>query len=197
MRALTDRPQGYAEMTFPSFPHLNRLISHHSGAKDQLGPYWIQPGRSIVEGLLDAVPFPVTPTTPSIDLSTFPSLDGHPAVPAVLSPEPTPPPIDGVDEAQWDASTAVRIKGSAEGRWMLPKTFTWGKFEEYMRSWSSLTSYHEAHPEDLAKRGRGEHGDIIDRLIHSLKTQMGTAGQDKIDVGWPLVVMMIKKKPPQ
>jgi len=66
--------QGYGEVTISKYPYLKPLISDYHGGPDQLGmitvppsvvlvyssyslgPYWEQPGRSIVEGLLRDVP---------------------------------------------------------------------------------------------------------------------------------------------
>ena len=64
--------QGYGEVTIPKYPYLKPLISGYHAGPDQLGmvaissdspsslyspgPYWEQPGRSIVEGILRDVP---------------------------------------------------------------------------------------------------------------------------------------------
>ena len=64
--------QGYGEVTIPEYPYLKPLISDYHRGPDQLGmatvsptppyshcspgPYWEQPGRSIVEGLLQDIP---------------------------------------------------------------------------------------------------------------------------------------------
>ncbi|GAA5820747.1 hypothetical protein JCM11251_003138 [Rhodosporidiobolus azoricus] len=47
---------GYGEMFFPDRPELTALVSPYSSGT--LGPYWEQPGRSIVEALLSPIPFP-------------------------------------------------------------------------------------------------------------------------------------------
>lgn len=72
LRSLLMPTQGYGEVTIPKYPYLKPLISDYHGGPDQLGmvatssappcslrslgPYWEQPGRSIVEGLLRDVP---------------------------------------------------------------------------------------------------------------------------------------------
>jgi len=66
--------QGYGEVTIPKYTYLKPLISDYHGGPNQLGmatlspisnspysldspgPYWEQPGRSIVEGLLRDIP---------------------------------------------------------------------------------------------------------------------------------------------
>lgn len=174
-------------MVFPHHTHLNKLISHHSRSADTLGPYW-QPGRKIVEGLLDAVPFPVTPAPPpKIELagSSFtPDRIDEPALPEV-------------DNPTWDASTAVRLKEMDGKQWLMTKTMTMDSLAGYLRTWSALHAYHEAHPEDAKRKGNGPvDGDIVDRLVGKVTEEMGEKdARGEFEVGWPLVVMMIKKKP--
>jgi hypothetical protein len=139
--------------------------------------------------------------------------------------------MDGIAHV-WDAASAVRLKWDSAGRsdnvtaatptdagpsskgkhqWLMRKTFTRDSLEGYFRTWSALHAYHEANPDDAAKKGRGEQGDIVDRLMAEIwagkQQQIGPAedglgrevGQrdgsgDTIEGAWPLVLMMIKKK---
>ena len=73
-QSLLTLTQGYGEVTIPKYPYLKPLISDYHGGANQLGiviapsstvllylscslgPYWEQPGRSIVENLLRDVP---------------------------------------------------------------------------------------------------------------------------------------------
>lgn len=73
----------------------------------------------------------------------------------------------------------------------MKKTFTREQMEGYFRTFSALHSYHEAHPDDLAKRGK--EGDIVDRVIKRIWGEVDE-GVREIEAGWPLVLMMIKKK---
>lgn len=183
--------KGYGEMVFPSHPGVNKIVSAYQGGQDALGPHWSQPGRSIVEGLLDAVPFPVTPAPDARLLEDLPSIydGGHPVASSIDEPI-------ALDGKGWDASTAVRIKSDSLGRqWFLrpANTWNWDNLEGYLRSASALHVYHEAHPEDKAKRGK--EGDIVQRLLHDLKSGLAEEGErgDTVDVAWPLVLMMISK----
>lgn len=47
--------QGYAEFFLPDYPTLRPMISEYSNGRDSLGPYWEQPGRSIVEQMVSAL----------------------------------------------------------------------------------------------------------------------------------------------
>ncbi|KAK4685911.1 trans-aconitate 3-methyltransferase, partial [Tremellales sp. Uapishka_1] len=150
---------GYAEALFTQYPDLTPLITHHSASKDALGPYWSQPGRSIVENLLDAVPFPLDHT------SDF---------------KPIPNPRLG----EWDPASALRIKTLHGERWLMTKTFSLSSLEGYFRTWSSLHSYLEKHPDS----------DIIETLMEKIQAGIPEGKKDEIELGWPLVLMMIKKK---
>lgn len=194
---------GYGEMVIPKYPNLNSLISAYQAGDDALGPHWSQPGRSIVEGLLDAVPYPIAPERTAITealLAQLPDLES-------LSPTPPPHPIaDAIAEpaptsgsSGWDPTTAIRLKsGSTGDKWFLRRRWTSGPLEGYMRSASALHAYHEKHPEDLAKKGGKDGGDIVDRLVNQIREGLKKEGIDidkeEVEFAWPLVMMMIKRE---
>jgi trans-aconitate 3-methyltransferase len=72
-------------------------------------------------------------------------------------------------------------------------TRSWQHMDSYLRTWSVLLSYHERHPEDKARQGRGKEGDILNRFLENLKDKLPLAS-DEVDIEWPLALMMIKKK---
>ena len=79
------------------------------------------------------------------------------------------------------------------------KTLSLGSLEEYFRTWSSLHAYHESHADDASKKGGGENGDIVDRLLCKIKEGLQGEGKktrwdDEVEVAWPLVLMMIRRK---
>lgn len=67
-----------------------------------------------------------------------------------------------------------------------------------MRSASALHAYHEKHPEDLAKKGGKDGGDIVDRLVNQIREGLKKEGIDidkeEVEFAWPLVMMMIKRE---
>ncbi|RSH87039.1 hypothetical protein EHS25_003527 [Saitozyma podzolica] len=195
---------GYAEMVFPNHDSLNPLISHHARHPSALGPHW-QPGRRIVEALLDPVPFPTRPDPNTELVGSLPPLtpgQGAPTLSFVSEPVLATPPGIGLefDADEWDRTTAVRLKSDSDSPWLMRKTFKMDQLETYFRSFSALHEYHEKHPEDRAKKGRGAEGDIVDRLMGKVVQGLEADGprgdeeQGEVEVGWPLVLMMIKKR---
>lgn len=85
----------------------------------------------------------------------------------------------------------MRIKSGDGGTWYLKKTWDLPHLEGYLRSASAVHAYHEANPGDKAKRGHGDNGDIVDRVIHRIG--QGLKNDSKFEVAWPLVLMMIRR----
>lgn len=181
-----DARQGYGELRFPDRPELSALITQHQSGTGGIGPYWSQPGRAIVEGLLNKVPFPIRPETDVTFVDKLPDLTGrgHPEADRIDEPEPVN--IEG-----FDSTSAVRLKAGDAGTWYLRKTWGLDHLAGYLRSASALHAYHEAHPEDKAREGNGENGDIVDRLIFNVAKGLGDGKE--IEVAWPLVLMMIRR----
>ncbi|EJT48300.1 hypothetical protein A1Q1_02719 [Trichosporon asahii var. asahii CBS 2479] len=181
------RPKGTVAYVVGLVPGPELTIGiRYSGGEDSIGPYWSQPGRGIVEGLLDRVPFPVDAKPDTELASALPDLNGngHPKPDRIAEP-----PATGVEG--FDSSSAVRIKAGDDGTWYLKKTWDLAHLEGYLRSASAVHAYHEANPEDKAKRGNGEDGDIVDRVIH--KIGLGLGNDRQFEVAWPLVLMMIRR----
>lgn len=91
---------------------------------------------------------------------------------------------------------------------ILRKKVTWEGFEDYLRSYSSLHTYHARFPEDQSRAD----GDIVTRFIATLKSKMdevdhasaalhpehpqsvgAESGEDKVEIEWPLAVVMVKR----
>ncbi|WOO81957.1 Trans-aconitate 3-methyltransferase [Vanrija pseudolonga] len=195
---------GYGELTFPKYPHLNALVTryHHDGAG--IGPHWSQPGRSIVEGLLDRVPFPVTPDFDASLLSALPDIEHdepgvHPVADVIAEPEATPTPTASNGGFEWDPTTAVRLKAGSEGPWFIHRQWTAKDFEAYLRTSSAVAGYQEAHPDDKAKRrSTGGDGDIVDLFVDEVRDALKKEGVDfdkePVHCAYPLVLVLIKKK---
>ena len=77
---------------------------------------------------------------------------------------------------------------------ILRKTMTWSDLLAYFRTFSSLHTFHEKHPEDL----EDPNGDIAVRFLKSLKELVSREGgavedSDNINVEWPLALILAKK----
>lgn len=86
------------------------------------------------------------------------------------------------------------------------KRCSWESFQGYLRTFSSLYTYHEAHPNDkeqftgLSHRPNSGHkqGDIVERFWWTIKENVakengGNEG-DGIEIVWPLAVLLFKRK---
>ncbi|KAL1412444.1 hypothetical protein Q8F55_000189 [Vanrija albida] len=199
-RALRPGGSGYGELTFPAHPALNALVTRYHHDPAGVGAYFAQPGRSIVEGLLDRVPFPVAPRFDASLLQTLPDVESedpaaHPV--AAVVDELPPTPADGGDA--WDATTAVRLKAGTEGPWFIHRQWTAKEFEAYLRTSSAVAGYQEAHPEDKARRrSAGGQGDIVDLFVDEVRDGLRKEGVDfdkePVHCAYPLVLVLIKKK---
>ena len=68
---------------------------------------------------------------------------------------------------------------------------TYENFEAYLRSFSALHNFHEAHPEDI----KNPEGDIAKRFLKRLKEGIESEGgnSEEIVVEWPMTVILAKR----
>ena len=72
---------------------------------------------------------------------------------------------------------------------ILRKKMTWIDLQQYLRTWSSLYTYHERYPDDL----KHPDGDISVRLWESLKNGAGAKDQDTVDIEWPVALILVRR----
>ncbi|GAA6039466.1 hypothetical protein JCM8097_009565 [Rhodosporidiobolus ruineniae] len=96
---------GYGEMFFPQRPELTQLVPQYSAGT--LGPYWEQPGRSIVEALLTPVPFPSSASPLSAAAPIAPQSSAAP-VSAALKGHSAPSSSASAGEAAFDPKSFRR-----------------------------------------------------------------------------------------
>ncbi|PSS08920.1 hypothetical protein PHLCEN_2v3410 [Hermanssonia centrifuga] len=157
---------GYSEFRLTRYPSATPLINAYAqGAdpKDSLGPHWERPGRTIVDEHLVAIPDPKDVISGAFrDFERVYFTGEH--YPTLTSPRPV----------------------------ILRKTMTWDNLLSYLRTYSSLHTYHEKYPEDL----QNPEGDIAVRFLNRLKTittDKEGAHADEIDVEWPLALLLARR----
>lgn len=193
-------------MTATNHPQMDAFLREYMYGESTLGPYW-EPGRAICEALLDPVAWP---TRPVHDASTQTLLAALPALEPSSNGGLNPAKIeehwlDVEHDGGWDPASAVRLKteGTPEKHLLMRKTFTKETLLGYFRSFSAGHNYLAAHPEERASTGKGgKDGDLNERTCAAIwdmyEQDGGAKGVEKpgeIEIGWPLVFMMIKKKP--
>ena len=203
LQSLLTLMQGYGEVTTSKYPYLKPLISDYHGGPDQLGidivspsaallysscllgPYWEQPGRSIVEGLLRDVPAAteVSPGSFSEFRRTFFScmFITTPCHNETHHSFPKAPHIT-------DVPSLLPI--------ILKKTITWSDFLQYLRSSSALRNFHDKHPEDLERSDGDISERLLRRLVRSVEQREGyqiTPEKDQVQVEWPLGLLQVRK----
>lgn len=70
-------------------------------------------------------------------------------------------------------------------------TLDWDDLESYLRTWSSLLRFHNAHPEDKTN----PEGDIVRRFVKKLKegVQEDLGAESKqVEIDFPLALLLIK-----
>lgn len=72
---------------------------------------------------------------------------------------------------------------------ILRKKMTWIDLQHYLRTWSSLHTYHERHPDDLKR----PEGDIAVRFWKSLKDRARAKDHYAVEIEWPLALMLVQR----
>lgn len=153
-----------AEMHLPTHPDLSPRITSFMRSSDGIGPYWQQPGRSIVEALLDPIPFPS-------------AADGSQA---------------GVWDPSSFARVKTTTAAADGGRPLaIRKTLTWEGLEAYVRTASALHKYEEAHP---PVAGRADVVDDFVRGLRKAVGEVAGDDVGEVEVEWPAVVLLAGKR---
>jgi len=176
--------QGYSEFRVVGHPELTPLIDRYSKGAEALGPYWEQPGRSILDNHLVNIAFPSASTWDASSARRLYFAGEHNSQDIQYQP---------LEALEHSVISDASQSGQRELRTdvILKKTLAWEGMDSYLRTWSSLHSYHEKYPNDKAKQGQGTRGDIVDRFLGSLQEKV--AGSREISIEWPLTLIMIKR----
>ncbi|CAL1711001.1 unnamed protein product [Somion occarium] len=158
---------GYSEFRLSRYSSATPLISNYSqgsNSETSLGPYWEQPGRNTVDNHFLDIPDPSSIVPGKFkDFERIFFVGDH--HPTLPSPRPV----------------------------VLRKNMTWNDLLEYLRTFSSLHTFHERYPEDL----KNPDGDIAVRFWGSLKELVSKQGgnvrdTDQVEVEWPLALILAR-----
>jgi SAM-dependent methyltransferase len=168
---------GYKDALFPKFPKASRVLKAYAYDKDKLGPYWSQPGRSIVEGRLRAI------RPPEGEWEDVQRWEYEPPFEVSASEQEETEvrkPVEGNDGKE---GFGKLVK---EGQGIMRRTMKLSDMEDYIRTWSSAHDWKEKHPERKRKLDGGK-GDIIDEMMQAMAEIEGwSAGwkEQQVDVAW-------------
>ncbi|KAI0343842.1 S-adenosyl-L-methionine-dependent methyltransferase [Trametopsis cervina] len=158
---------GYSEFRLSRFPSATKLINEYAQGSDpltSLGPHWERPGRTIVDEHLVAIPDPN---------------------------EVVPDAFRDFERVYFTGDHHPSLPHTRPV--ILRKKMSWDDLMSYLRTFSSLHTFQEKHPDDRLNPD----GDIAERFLNRLKEdvarQDGKAGED-VDVEWPLALILARRR---
>lgn len=199
----------YGEHYMRDHPSLQRDIFDfmQDNAQGSIGPYFPQPGRSLLTNLLKDVPFPN-----EIDgLQSLPDemLKQWDLASAVRHMHPMAsdghPDLSWLEQQRRQSSNATQQNDqSDEQPFRLEQRWTWAQYESYIRTSSALHNYLKNHPQEQQQGG----GDVASRFVERMRSKVlrqrrnGEAvsssverlSDDEVRIAWPLGLMAIRKK---
>ncbi|KAG2346405.1 hypothetical protein BDR05DRAFT_782459 [Suillus weaverae] len=160
---------GYSKFRFTRYPSLTQQIDAYVEGIDPLnsvGPYWQQPGRSILDNHLLEVPEgnEVVPGAFSDFERVFFTGDHYPSLPSPRSV-------------------------------IMRKKMTWDDLLSYLNTWSVLHTFRQHNPTDW-ENPRGDVAvRFCKDLKEGVEREDGRAveGHDEVDIEWPLAMIMVKR----
>jgi len=165
---------GYSQLRLSRYPTLTPLIDSYSQGSDplnSLGPYWQEPGRSVLDNHFLDIPSAneAGPNAFHSERRVYFTGDYHPSL-------PSPRPI------------------------ILRKKMSWEGFESYLRSFSALHIFHERHPEDMQREDGDITTRFIRELkaeMTKIDEQQGRdarGSEEDLDVEWPMALVLVKRR---
>lgn len=162
---------GYKDFAFPWRMEASRLVGEYTYGEGTLGPYWVQPGRSRVQGRLRSVD-PPGEGWEEVERWEYETVFE-----------------DGVELGELGYEQRVKEDFGMSGRLvkvgepLMRFEMALGKVELYTRTWSAVHAWKEAHPGRVS-RGEGGEGDIVDELFDRLREVVpewaGEGWRDKV-----------------
>ncbi|KAF8252912.1 S-adenosyl-L-methionine-dependent methyltransferase [Wilcoxina mikolae CBS 423.85] len=178
---------GYKDFLLPKYPTSCRVLKSYMYEPDKMGPFWIQPARSVVEGRLRAI------RPPEQEWEDIMRWEYEPEFEVAASEEEEAEvrkPVKG-DDVEEGFGKLVKTE---EG--LIRKNLKLGDLEAYIRTWSAVHAWKEKHPEAKSK-GDGGDGDIVDELMEKFVEVEGWTGEWKekeVEVAWGHGCILARKK---
>ncbi|KAI9671092.1 MAG: hypothetical protein M1831_005178 [Alyxoria varia] len=198
---------GYGDCEFPQYPEATRILREYAydetGKRGNLGMYWSQPGRRIVQGLLREV-VPPTRTTQKYQAveRRDEDVDGREQE---LGEDESGGVWEDVQRSEYHPGCPLegRAERRDEGSFVLQKRMRVMDIKEYIRTWSAYHGWASDHPgqkkrddDDAQQRTLGGTGDIIDQMIDEIalvESDWMDAGHE-VDVEWPTGLVLATRK---
>lgn len=107
----------------------------------------------------------------------------------------SPPPEVFEDEQRIEYEPAAKGARSGEGTMFVHGRMTVQGAKEYLRTFSSIHAWQEAHP-DRTKKSEGGPGDFVDALFEqaALKEDIWNHDDEEVDVEWGSILLMVRKR---
>ncbi|KAG8221392.1 hypothetical protein J3R82DRAFT_1570 [Butyriboletus roseoflavus] len=159
----------YSELRLAKYPTLTTQLSQFFQGTDLLtsiGPYWQQPGRSILDGHLVAIP-----DANDVVPGAFKDFTRCYFTGAYYPHLPSPQPI------------------------LMRKRMTWDDLYGYLRTASALHTFLEQHPEDKVRPDGDIAVRFWKSLLSGASAQDGVTiqAEEEVEVEWPLALILVKK----
>ena len=175
------------------------LAKYSQNPREFWGQYWSRPGRTIVEERLRTLQPPNDGRWERVQRWEYePSFS--PEITAEITARTGiawPPRVQpGPDAEAVAQSSGIFGKLVKQGEGMMHKRVKLGDFESYIRTFSSVHSFLESHPEQKSLQGGGS-GDIVDWCFEEMREAEGWDQlhwrEILVDVKWGHAVLCAKR----
>lgn len=154
---------GYKDFVFVGRRAASGVVARYTYGRENLGPYWSQPGRGRVQGRFRCL-VPPAEHWEAVERweyeTVFPDTEGddddddelrHLDYARTVLPDPD--------------MTGRLVK---QGQVLMEMKISLGRLESYARTWSSVHAWKKAHPERVARGDAGD-GDLVDEWFDELR----------------------------
>ena len=170
---------GYTDFIIQDYPAASQILHEmaYAESENQLGPYWQQPGRSILQNFLRDVQPPKSGWV-MVDRQEY---------------DPSRENMVDVDEA--GKSYGQSRKGPVIMRQRMPVATVM----EYVRTWSSFHGWQQKHPNEKAKSDGGT-GDIVDDVFERIAQVEddwklhSDWRQKELDIVWGTALILARRR---